>query len=504
MKSKRIFSLAAILLLAMFVAGGLWAQQLPGSNTAIGSPGQGAWTSAQSTATQGRYRSAADDFIRPDSYTSAKINNWFAMSAFVTDGNRVHLGYAKKLENLYIGAYYGGTFWTNFFDNNYKEGLVTFGGINNAKVPVYASTPAFKANAPDNRVAILIGAADMGFRFSFRTTHDHIDLTDFQVNNGIDPVVDYKSFKSAKGLISPQIAWSMSKNMTPKGIKPYATFDLDFNRDYERSVIVGDPAQMGENVAKSANYIQPIFGMGLGGYTLYNQNGFSFSADLDNIFTLRTYNDNKMRAGAGTAGDPYRALSIKGTWDGTTAYKYSRWVQDVITPSVSGSWSEGSLALKFKLNMDMTLGGYRKTEMEAYGNGLLNDGDDDKVFFAGFNPNLRLAMQWKCVPDRLTLNAGGRINMGNLTRTTSKTENYASGMKVYNGTKVTVDKGATTNVLGIGATFTPTGNITFEATCGATASSTAVGGGNGNRIRVFDGGNDGFFTFANILASLKF
>ena len=62
----------ALLLLLIAAAGGLWAQNLPGS----------IFSSPQSDASQGRMRSNADDFIRPDAYTNVKFDKWFGMTSY--------------------------------------------------------------------------------------------------------------------------------------------------------------------------------------------------------------------------------------------------------------------------------------------------------------------------------------------------------------------------------------------------------------------------------------
>ena len=504
MRSTKIFGLAAALLLSTVMIGGLWSQGLDVP---------GGWVSPQNQATSGRYRSAADDFIRPDSYTSAKVENWFAFTSFAinTSFPGANIGYAKKLEKVYIAAYYGGTFWSNLFNDNYAEqNVAAFAGGTNKTVPVYSSATGVlptlsTTNIPNNRFAILFGAADMGFRLSLKTNHDSFKKNDFATyeTTGDTYTGRYKSYETERGFITPQLAWSMAKNLSDNGVKPYATLDLGFVRDYTKSVAYDGTTKdtTGDNVTNSQNYFEPILMFGLGGYTFFRKSGFSATADLDNTLTLRAY-DNEVRYGSGTVASPYKTVSIKGTWDGTTAMERT-YVQDVISPSLAGSWSGGPLALKFKFNLPVTLRGEEQTRVTPNASGKLEKSSyDDTVSYIGFAPNLRLAAQWKCLPNRLTLNAGARIDLGGtLSRTTTEGDSYSGGNKQPNSSRTTIvdTKGSTGNQLYLGVTFTPTENLFFEATCGGTA-----GAMDSNNIKVFSNGNDGLFSFGGILVGLKF
>ena len=62
--------LIVILVLITIIAGSVYAQSV------------GGWESPQSIATQGRIRSDADNFIRPDGYAGVNFDGWYAMTSF--------------------------------------------------------------------------------------------------------------------------------------------------------------------------------------------------------------------------------------------------------------------------------------------------------------------------------------------------------------------------------------------------------------------------------------
>jgi hypothetical protein len=73
---------------------------------------EGFAASPQSIATQGRYRSTADNFIRPDSFSGVSFEKFFFMTSFAST-TEARLGFATKLGSAYLGLGYSGTFWTN-------------------------------------------------------------------------------------------------------------------------------------------------------------------------------------------------------------------------------------------------------------------------------------------------------------------------------------------------------------------------------------------------------
>jgi hypothetical protein len=490
----RIFSLA--LLLSMITIMGTWAQNLPGN----------IWTSPQSTTTEGRYRSNADDFIRPDSYAGVKFNKWFGMTSFLSDDTFSMVataGFATKVSNVYIGAFYSGNFWANAPMNNYTEqelATAPNGGDAGKTYNVYNNINVGGASNPVNNAAVLIGVADMGFRLTYRTNYQFFNENDIVTGNQL-----YKNYQVERGYIAPQIAWAMAKDLTKNGIRPYVTLDLVFDRDYQKTETSGadapDPTigNTGERIVRSLNHFDPSLSTGLGGYTLYNKDGFKLSGDLDYVLTLNIY-DNEYSYVEGGA---YKTGKIQGTYSpGSNPYLEQFFVSNSLTPSLSGSWSKDRLALKFKLNLPLMFSSREQSSMVLDGGNLVNEGSSNSTFTFTFRPDIRLALQYKIIPDKLTLNTGARIQATTLTAETIDTEVYANGTKTssqkqHNNASINIGSGTQfVSRFHIGAAFNFTENVWAEA---ATGVSNAYGDG---AIDIFAPG--GLFSFGSILVALKF
>jgi hypothetical protein len=504
---NRVFTL--VLLLFMIAVAGAGAQNLPGS----------IWTSPQSTATEGRYRSNADDFIRPDAYSGVKFNKWFGLVAFNskvdaegTDiGALATAGFATKVSNLYIGAFYSGDFWTwapanNYTERQFTEAEAPAGGVGNKTYNVYNTINV--VTRPVNNASILVGVADMGFRLTYRTNYQFFDKSDMVIGNDSSGYQLYKSYWAEDGYIAPQIAWAMAKDLTKNGIRPYVTFDLIFNRNSQKMETVGADIDdnSGEKILNSENRIDPSFAAGMGGYTFYNKDGFKGSADVDYVLTLNVY-DN---AYSYVENGKYKTGNIKGTFrvSGLPLQERS-YVFNSLTPSLSGSWSREKLALKFKLNLPLTLTNEESSIMGLNdSNKLINAGMSDTIATFTFRPDLRLALQYKIIPDRLTLNAGARIQTTAITIRENNRTDYSSASanlgeklsssKVHEASFADNSGGGSRFVsrFHIGPTFNFTENAWVEASTGV---SNAYGDG---AIDIFAPG--GLFSFGSILVALKF
>jgi len=475
----RVFSLT---LLLMITVAGVWAQNLPGS----------IWTSPQSTTTEGRYRSNADDFIRPDTYSGVKFNKWFGLVSFLYDGSLGSMataGFATKVNKIYIGTFYNGNLWMGAPVNNYTEMEITPNGGSKGNYAVYNSTPNVSGAANVNNVAVLIGAADMGFRLTYRTNYQAFNKNDIVVGTQL-----YNSYQAENGYIAPQLAWAMAKDLTKNGIRPYATLDLVFNRDY----IKMDPAGVnGVIIGRSLNHFDPSLGLGLGGYTLYNKDGFKLSGDLDYVLTLNIY-DNEYSY---LDGSTYKTGKIKGTYNpGSFSYIERSYVYNSLTPSLSGSWSKDKIGLKFKLNLPLTISTEEQNGMDVdKGSLVYNNSSDTKTIFT-FRPDIRLSMQYKLIPDKLTLNTGARIQATTLQVETTDRTYYTMGtknstQKIHNDSTNGINNSFVSR-FHIGATLNFSENIWTEATTGVTNAS------GDNAIDIFAAG--GLFSFGSILVGLKF
>jgi hypothetical protein len=485
-KMKNIF----FMLVLLSIAKGAWAQNLPGN----------IWSSPQSTTTEGRYRSNADDFIRPDTYTGVKFNKWFGLAAFNDVEYRAitTVGFATKISSLYIGAFYSGNFWTNAPSNNYSEmGFSTApnGGVADKIYNVYSSISVVPE--PVNNVALIIGVADMGFRLTYRTNYQLFNKSDIVVTG--TPNQLYKNYQAEGGYIAPQIAWAMAKDLTNNGIKPYVTLDLIFDRDYEKSETSGADVSgnSGERIVRSQNHFEPVLAAGMGGYTFYNKDDFRASADLDYALTLKIYDNEYSYADNGR----YKTGKIKGTFSpGILPYVEQSYVLNSFTPSVSGSWSSDRLSLRFKLNLPLSFSTEESSIMGLDSSkSLIRSGDSNLINTFIFRPDLRLAMQYKIVPEKLALNVGARIQstpmiLETVTRKIYDTSGNETATQIIHQDSF---NGSFVSRFHIGAAFNFSENVWLEATTGVTNAY-----GNIAVIDVFAPG--GLFSFGSILFALKF
>jgi hypothetical protein len=409
-------------------------------------------------------------------------------------------GFAAKVKDLYIGAFYNGNFWAGAPINNYIELELNPGpnGGSAGKVyNVYNNISVGGASNPVNNAAVLIGVANMGFRLTWRSNYQFFNKDDIVTGNQL-----YKNYQIERGYIAPQIAWAMAKDLTKNGIRPYVTLDLVFDRDYQKTETKGPDALgfTGENIGRSLNHFDPSFSAGLGGYTLYNKDGFKLSGDLDYVLSLKIYDNEYSYVDNGK----YKTGKIKGTYSpGGNPYVEDFFVSNLITPSLSGSWSKEKIGLKFKLNLPLTFSSREQSSMALNAsNKLVNNGANIETSTFVFRPDLRLSMQYKAIPDKLTLNTGARIQATALTLETLEIKNYNMGVKTstqkqHNDASINIGSGTQfVSRFHIGAAFNFTENVWTEA---ATGVSNAYGDG---AIDVFAPG--GLFAFGSILVGLRF
>jgi len=478
---KKFFVFTALLLIMSAI---VFAQNAPSTTTALSggsSAMPGGFSSPQSTATQGRFRSAADNFIMPSNFTGVSFKTFYAMVSYASS-NKAQLGFATKIGTSYLGLAYAGNFWAGYTPLSYEEVSQGWNSGDDRTLPKYFFTSKdspFVSTTPENRIAILLGLPDlnMGVRFTFSSTHEWIYLNK-DLFIGTD---SFTSYEADRGAITPQIAWAMTKALTDNGIQPSAVLELGFQRN---SIKYDEAGTNGINIVRSQNYFEPTLAIGLGGYTLYsNDAGFKLSADLDYVFGMKIYSNeyNYTDSNGDFKTKTINGYYIKSGTDAGTAEYFAH--THSITPSLSGQWSGGPLALRFKLNLGVPIIGEEKTvKTNPNTDGSFDTSVKTSTGSIGFNPDLRLAAQWKVIPN-LTLNLGGRINFNAGYLDTATTD----GKK-----KVTVNRSASTTItqFTFGFTFLPTDNLTFEAGSGITGGDKLEPGA--------------VFTLTNLLVGLKF
>jgi len=465
--------------------------------------------SPQSAATSGRIRSTADNFIRADSYVDVKFDKFYTMMGYENAPGSANLGYATKIKDAYLGIYYGGTLWANIPNITYTESNGTWLGTNKSGVKSYATLPDVTGGtAPSNNFSVLIGVKDMGFRVSVFTNKRLFTDSDF-VSGGNS----YKSYETESGVVTPQILWSMTKNLAANGIKPYVALDMAFTKNYAKENRYtnngGSWTARGENVTQSDIYTNTTISAGLGGYTLLNKDNFRLSADLDYVLGFTIY-DNEYNYNDSN-GNSKIMTGFKGTvptGGGTTGFNERSETRHKITPSLSGQWSDGPFAIRFKLNLNTPINETLSTEESLKGDGsgsTIKNGTDSKVVLVGFNPDFRLAVQWKIVPN-LALNLGGRINFGTISSTTTDATTYTNNTENKDSstkTVVTSNPTSVTNSLAMGVTYNATDYLTFEVASGASNGTINVFGNTGNTPN--KALNEyGLLYFTNLLISIKY
>jgi hypothetical protein len=459
----------------------------------------GEWESPQSIATQGIYPSDADSFIMPNSFSDVDFYGFYAVTSFAS--SKLFLGAATKFNDMYLAAAYSGTLWGGYTDFPFTESKSDWINGGEKTVPTYTRT-TFDTGTPNNNIAFLLGLENMGFRFTYSTTHQSFSEEDF-----IAGTLKYKSYQTASGDITPQLAFALTKDLMPAGIRPWATLDLGFHRDYARYETydsdgyddAGKPKHTtkGEQISKSENYFEPRLTLGLGGYTFYeNQSGFSASADFEYSIALKSYSNDYSYAytDESTSKVTYRTSTISGLNGGPSSLSEDSYVENIFTPSVSAGWSDDRIALGLCLSLPVALINESSTDMGLYKYSLRKSADSSSTTIE-FAPELALAAQWKILSN-LTLNAGGSIGALAVSRTsTAKTGyTYDADDKVTTASSegVSKDFGTTFTSLSAGVTFNVTNNMAFEATMGTQSDG----------ISVFNW--TGFFTFAKLLVSLRF
>ena len=484
---KKIFLISILVLAA---AGTTFAQSVPDG-----------WESPTSAATGGLFSSNADDFINPSAYDGLEFEKFFAMTSF-ENTNKVNLGFAVNAGSLYIGAYYGGNFWQGRLGFPYTEQRESWLGVPKDGVRVFtqANLEIDPDDLPENQLSLLIGVADMGFRISYYSQHQSYKDENFKIGSGIGNDVRYvKSGKTEAGLISPQFAWGMAKDLSENGIRPYVTVDLPFNRTYQKGEVYISNTEIEERVGTSANYLEPVIGVGLGGYTISSGENIEFSVDLDYAFTIKLAGNNEYNY-TDSSGDT-QVASFSGINDEDYKYETS-YNNHFISPSIGGTLSKEKFEVSFRLYLNCEYENEQEIPLdfkEDTTNGTLvktGVGTKDSTF--KFYPEFALAAQWQIIP-KLALNIGGQIAFGAAYFSNQTFSVYDNDKEVSSSKLISSGFGAIENTLSLGVIFNMTDNLTFEASCGTGS------GASGNGIGVFDTTTDkGLFYFGGILASLKF
>jgi len=511
MRNNALIGLLLVLVLSVFIVGTVSAQYVivewrPEPSGFLESP--------TSISSAGRFTSPVDDYIHASYWADVDINKWFGFVSF-DDHYYASLGYARKIGGIYIAAYYGGNLFQNYAQSEWAEEDINW----NTKRTLRRYNQGFNfsgVDINDNRFALLIGFGIMGIRLSYASTHDSFSKEDLIID-----VVYYKSFSKALGWIIPQIQWGLTRPLMSRGIQPTVTFDLGFYRNFERGDAYNDLdwGTAGDDVRYSNNVTVPRLSLGLGGFTFYYGDDFNAGFDLDYTMLFGIYrNDYSYSDGVKLKTKTIKGLNLGFVSLVNFLYENSYFSND-IAPSINVSYTGNDrLGLSAKLSLPIGLVSYEEAKMDIKdeGGGLWKNGIDFSAFLFSFTPALRLGLQYKIVPGRLTLNAGGVIKAATITFMTFEETNYSLGSKdpgtpvvkgkaVFHGeipsspfsSRIIPYTSSSDFATGLyaGFNFNMSDNFVLESVSGVN---------NSNEANLFGAGGESLGLFTKILATLKF
>jgi hypothetical protein len=306
----------------------------------------------------------------------------------------------------------------------------------------------------------------------------------------------------------------MAKDIIEKGLRPYITAALNIHREnINANEYTAYDKLSGEKILYSLNYFQPVISAGMGGLAFYNENGFKGSFDFDYTFRITVYNNDYSYVedtSSGVNPNNYRYITktINGSWGpasstvNTPILRERSNIFNSVVPSVSGAWSSGNLGLKAKLRVNLDFDNTKTTDMDVRRDAsgktdgsLQKQGNDETKDTFTVIPRLDLGLQYKIIPDRLTLNAGGRLarsltvtSTGVKVYDTNGNEDYTSSYNLKS-----TNFGTMTWRLYAGTMFNFTENVWLEAATGVQ-----------NGVNVFSTGADGLFNFTTFAIGLKY
>jgi hypothetical protein len=463
--------------------------------------------SPQREATASLFLSDADVFMNPRNYTALNFNRWFGLISFFGNhgdfGNNsmAQIGFATRFGNLYTAFFYGGNAF-RIAPNSYTEKEDPFFG---RTIKSYVTEPGsqFGSFRPRNEFAVLVGVADMGFRFSFVSTYQIRNLNENIVIGdefGIGGLDYYKAFRNEFGRLNPEFAWGMTSDLTAIGIRPHLYVNMDFFRDYQRFEKYTGPdlsdGTDGDVIGRSNNNISLDLTAALGRLRLVRNEAFEFGLDLWYTLGLKVF-DNEFNY---FDGDRNRIGKIMGNYDPDNGiFEERSEISHVITPKIYTIIPRDKISFSAEFGLTVGYSNVISTGMAIKTDDtsglLVRDGEDTNTTSLSFAPVLNFGMIWEIVPERFFINAGSHISFGNLILGTTETANFIQGerdpdnpdTKIINNTF----EGARTE-LSLGITFNPSSNLSLQAMSGVETD--------GNIINVFDG----LTTFSKLLVTMKF
>ena len=512
----RMFWLAALVSLSIIVTAGLSAQTPPDM------PGGWLGGSPTSSTTRGLFATDADDFIDPAGYSNVEFENRYIMGSFkgAAGANaQAFLGYAQKFGSVYVGLFYGGFMGRGYSYPEYTEMTHEYGGPNNTKSVIALATAPdlsdmFIYNNED-RIAVLVGIADMGFRFSLASSRRSFKESDVMI---ISDGTSYSDYLVQYGWLVPELAWGMASPLLEAGIQPTARVELGFFKDYEAAnaynadysntlgeMLMDDPANVTRLTIEAA----------MGAYDFHRGEALTIGADFSYALSVDMRN-NEYGYWDGTT---YKTGTIKGEGiqdlTGQSISEQTDW-RHTITPNLILTYNAAdNLTFKARFDLPLQINSGSNTPYvlhtdsakAAKGELVQAQSAYTSTTETTLSPSLSLAMQYKILSDRLFINFGGHITPASFSwETVNSTVWEWQNNDPDNGrdrpNSETKRKTRTTENgiinLQLGLTWNITDNAALDVVTGVTNAGPA------NSVNVFGSGTNNIATFGQLLFGLKF
>jgi len=434
--------------------------------------------------TDGMFGLPGENYMEVQWYPDAGFEKFYIQAGFT---GKADLGFATKIGGLYIGVSYTGGLFHQYDWGGYEESVTIFRGtdkkIKQYTIPEGWADKTWLKNNPnpvDHNFGILIGIADMGFRFDFSSDYQIFEMKEDVIVGGDQ----YKSYKSEYGTLTPSITWGMAKDLTPNGIRPAIQLSFGFHVDqsqnerYDVTSPYASRSYIGNALGNEGtdNYTDLGLAINLGGYTIMarknvftKENEFSFSVDLDYSLNSKLYGKNKrtysyLNRNANI--EEEGRFSSSGGFDGFDT-KIENGTH-VIEPSLQVQWDSDKIGLGAKLHLPVTI------ESDKYTYNKLNISNSklsyslekqgtEETISVEFAPSLNLGGVYRLVPSKFHINMGAEIGLSS-----AKSETVKSHVDATNtdSTKVTNTTKGTDSNFTIGVSFFLTRNVILDAYTG--------------------------------------
>ena len=492
--------------LALAIAGGSAFAQA-GTFTELPAP-SGFITSPNSWTTFGNITYGWTNIMSPAWHTAAQFDNWFGFASF-QDTDRYAMAYATRIAGMYFAAYAGGTGFGGFRDRNITRAMIPGDAGGSSWVADDAAerefgTQAFGWGNNNNRVAILLGVADMGFMLSYATTVSSFNVnSDSQITGFFGQTVFVNEMSAVYGMRQISLGWGMSRNLDPVwAIRPNAEIRLNFARNMaqlrEFDEDAPAPTLLDNRIEYSANYVQPELEVSTGWVNFVTtDSGWQIRGDLQYIIGFRVFSNDFSFV---NAEGRIQTGNISGTWAGGDFVERS-WMNHSIRPRIQLNWAGERINLSTRLVLGNVINTSEANarDLDAYNNITSSDGENVSVFTYQFLPTLELAVRWFAIPDRFTLLAGGAYHVGNITRTVTETTALdANGNNAGTTTLTNTTFATAVAELRVGATFHFNQNFAIDASTGV------ANAGQDGTVNIFGSGPNNLFTFGRIMGVLSF